>query len=57
MATPIELTPTLRGKDAERFLREMDNVRPITKEERERMKRNYEFIRSIATFDLPECKW
>ena len=57
MAKPIELTPTLRGKDAEKLLEIMDNVKPISQEERERMRRNYEFMRSIATFDMPECKW
>ena len=56
MAKPIELTPTLRGKDAEILLRIMEDVRPISNEERERIKRNYEFFRSIATFDMPECK-
>ena len=28
MAKPVELTPTLKGKDAERFLRQMDEVKP-----------------------------
>ena len=56
MAKPIELTHTLRGKDAEKLLEVMDNVKPISQEERERMRRNYEFMRSIATFDMPECK-
>ena len=57
MATPIAPTPVLNAEESERLFEMMDNVRPISKEERERMKRNYEFIRSIATFDLPECKW
>ena len=56
MAKPIELTPTLRGKDAEKLLEIMDNVKPISQEERERIRKNYEFFRSIATFDMPECK-
>ena len=56
MAKPIELTPTLRGQDAEKLLEIMDNVKPISQEERDRMRRNYEFMRSIATFDMPECK-
>lgn len=56
MARPIELTPTLRGKDAERFFEMMDNVKPVSKEELERMKKNYEYFRSIATFPMPECK-
>ena len=56
MAKPIELTPTWRGKDAERFLREMENVKPVTKEELEQIKKDYEYFKSIATFDMPECK-
>ena len=50
MATPIQLTPTLTGKDAERFLRLMDEVQPVSKEEMERIKKNYEYIKSIATY-------
>lgn len=57
MATPIAPTPTLTAEEAERLYEMMENVKPISKEERERMKRNYEFMRSIATFDLPECNW
>lgn len=57
MATPIASTPVLNAEETERLYEMMENVRPISKEERERMKRNYEFIRSIATFELPECKW
>ena len=50
MARPIKATPVLEGKDAERFLRLMNEPRPISKEERERMIKNYEFCMSIATF-------
>jgi hypothetical protein len=57
MATPIAPTPALNAEEAERLYEMMENVKPISREERERMKRNYEFIRSIATFELPECKW
>ena len=57
MATPIAPTPTLTAEEAERLYELMDRAKPISQVERERMKRNYEFIRSIATFDLPECKW
>ena len=56
MATPIELTPTLTGKDAETLLSIMEDVKPISKEERERMRCNYDFFRSIASFEMPECK-
>ena len=44
MATPIELTPTLTGKDAERFLRLMDEVKPVSREEMERIRKDYEYI-------------
>ena len=57
MARPIAPTPTLNAEEAERLYELMEDVKPISQDERERMKRNYEFIRSIATFDLPECKW
>ena len=57
MAKPIAPTPSLNAEEAERLYEMMENVKPISKEERERMKRNYEFMRSIATFDLPECNW
>lgn len=56
MAKPIELTPTLRGEDAERLLRIMEDVKPISESERNRMRSNYEYFRSIATFEIPECK-
>ena len=52
MAKPIELTPTLRGKDAERFLSEMENVKPVSKEELEQIKKDYEYFKSIATFKM-----
>ena len=52
MPKPIELTPTLRGKDAERFLREMENVKPVSKEELEQVKKDYEYFKSIATFKM-----
>ena len=50
MARPIKATPVLEGKDAERFLRLMNEPRPISKEEREKMEKDYEFMMSIATF-------
>lgn len=50
MARPIRETPVLTGKDAERFLRIISNPKPISKEEKERMMKNYEFFMSIATF-------
>lgn len=50
MASPIKETPILRGKDAERFLRLMDEVKPVSKKELERIKKSYEYMMSIATF-------
>ena len=57
MATPIAPTPILNAEESERLYKMIDNVKPVSPEERERMKRNYEYIRSIATFELPECNW
>ena len=53
MARPIKDTPTISGKDAKRFLKAMENVVPISKEEREKMKKAYEWSKSIATFPMP----
>ena len=50
MARPIKETPILKGKDAERFLRLMDEVQPVSKEELEKMRKDYEYFMSIATF-------
>ena len=46
MATPISATPTLRGKDAERFLRqaERNQTRRPTKKEREEATKGAEFF-------------
>ena len=57
MATPIAPTPILNAEESERWYKMIDNVKPVSPEERDRMKRNYEYIRSIATFELPECNW
>jgi len=52
MATPIADTPVLTGKDALRFMQAMANVKPISKKRREEMERNYQYMKSIATFPL-----
>jgi hypothetical protein len=52
MARPIADTPVLRGKDAVRFMERMENVKPISKEERAKMKADYEWVKSIAKFPL-----
>lgn len=42
MALPIKETPYLKGKDAKRFIKSMDNPKPVSKEEYERAKKVYE---------------
>lgn len=41
MALPIKDTPVLTGKDAERFLKNISNPKPVSKEEYERAKAIY----------------
>jgi hypothetical protein len=53
MARPIKDTPIIYGEDARRFTEAMENVVPISKEEREKMDKAYEWFKSIATFPLP----
>jgi hypothetical protein len=53
MARPIKDSPILWGKDAKRLAEAMENVVPISKEEREKMKKAYEWSKSIATFPMP----
>lgn len=50
MARPIKETPILYGKDAERFIHEMENVKPISEEEKKRVRASYEKIKKLATF-------
>jgi len=52
MARPIKETPTIRGKDSIRFQEAMDNLVPASFEEKEKMRRSYEFMKSIATFPM-----
>ena len=52
MARPIAETPILYGEEAERFLYNMQHVRPASKEKRERMQKAYEWMKSIATFPM-----
>lgn len=44
LACPGMETPILTGKDAERFLQRMKEVKPASKEEKERMRQIYESI-------------
>ena len=52
MARPIAETPILFGEDAERFLYNMQHVQPASQEKKERMKKAYEWMKSIATFPM-----
>jgi hypothetical protein len=49
MARPIRETPILLGEDARRFEERMKKPRIVSKEERERVKRNYELVLKAAT--------
>ena len=52
MATPIAPTPELTGKAAERFLQDMKNLKKISKEKREQIKKNASEIEKILTFEF-----
>ncbi len=52
MATPIKDTPILTGKDAQRFEQRMKAVKPLPKEEIERMEKAYEIFKKIAKFPI-----
>ena len=52
MARPIAETPILFGKDAERFLYNMQHVEPLPRERQEKIKEAYEWMKSIATFPM-----
>lgn len=46
MARPIKETPILFGDDARRFKQQMQHVRPYSKDEIEKIRQGYEFIKS-----------
>lgn len=52
MVRPIGETPVLYGEDAVRFLNEMENVKPATNEEKERVRKAYDMLKKIATFNM-----
>lgn len=52
MARPIGETPVLYGEDAVRFLNEMENVKPASNEEKDRVRKAYEMLKEIATFKM-----
>lgn len=49
MARPIRETPILFGEDARRFEERMQRPRKVSKEELERVKKNYELVMKAAT--------
>ena len=50
MARPIKETPILFGEDAKRFLASMQNVKPASQQEKQRVKAAYEKLKKMATF-------
>ncbi|WP_199659156.1 hypothetical protein [Parabacteroides sp. AF48-14] len=53
MARPIKETPILFGEDAKRFMKEMEETRNkrASKEERERIEKNYQEFKKACTFN------
>ena len=52
MARRIAETPILYGEDAVRILNEMGNVKPVSYDEKKRVREACEMLKSIATFRL-----
>jgi len=54
MARPIADTPVLKGKEALRFMLEMENVKPIPNVEKRKkeMEEAYEWVKKHATFPV-----
>lgn len=52
MARPIKETPALTGKDAERFLVDVAEAKPVSKEAKQHAKHVFERFKAIATFAL-----
>ena len=54
MARPMATTPTLRGLEALRFMEKMENVKPISEERREEMKKITNFLNQeqILTYEF-----
>lgn len=53
MAREIANTPVLKGKDAKRFKEAMENVQPVSEEEKRETKKAYELYKSRARYYLP----
>lgn len=49
MARPVRETPILLGEDARRFEERMKNPRKVSREELERVRKNYELVMKAAT--------
>ena len=52
MATPIAPTPTLTGKDAEKFLHDISNPQKVSKEKREKIFQDAAEIEKLLTFQF-----
>lgn len=50
MAKPIKPTPVLKGKDAARFYEAMEKRPKATKEEKDRIKADFEKLNALAQF-------
>ena len=51
MATPIEPTPILRGEDARRFQKRMEENHRVTPEEYEKSMSTYERLEKLTDWD------
>lgn len=47
MATKIKDTPVLMGEDAIEFMKQIENVISVSKEDLKRMQANYEIFKSL----------
>lgn len=52
MARPIKETPAIAGKDAEKFLLDVAEAKPVSEEAKQHAKNVFERFRAIATFSL-----
>lgn len=52
MARQIKETPALEGKDAERFLLDVAEAKPVGAEAKQHAKSVFERFKAIATFSL-----
>ena len=51
MARPIEETPILRGEDARRFMKRMEENHRVTPEEYEKIMSTYERLEKVTNWD------